>query len=101
MIDLYPHVFHNDARLKSHGPHAPKIEFPNMGTQKGGLLEFPLLRSPRGVVYGEGINPKLNPDRVVFRILGKSVTFMGVMSHAGNLYQGLQAREFVVSGFYY
>ena len=72
-----------------------------MGTQKGGLLEFPLLRSPRGVVYGEGINPKLNPDRVVFRIIGKSVTFMGVMSHAGNLYQGLQAREFVVSGFYY
>lgn len=72
-----------------------------MGTQKWGLLELPILKLPRGVVYGEGINPKLNPDRVVFRIIGKSITFMGVMSHAGNLYQGFQSSEFVVSDFYY
>lgn len=72
-----------------------------MGTQKGGLLEFPLVRSPRGEIYGDCTNPTLNSDRVVFRIIDKLVTFMGVMSHAGNEYQGFHAREFVVSGFYY
>lgn len=71
-----------------------------MGTQKGGLLEFPLFRSPRGEIYGESTNPTSDPDRVVFRIIDKSVTFMGVMSYAGNEYQGFHAREFVVSGFY-
>ena len=38
------------------------------------------------------------PDRVVFRLKqDDSVTFMGVMSHAGNEHQGYKKRELVVS----
>lgn len=66
--------------------------------KKGG---FPFEGHPEGKFMGKGTNPTSNPDRVVLRILDKSVTFMGVMSHAGNEYQGFHARKFVVSGFYY
>lgn len=38
LIGFYPHTFHNGPRLRSHGPPAPKIEFPNMGTTQRGNL---------------------------------------------------------------
>lgn len=101
LIGFYPHPFHNILRFRINGPPVPKIEFPNIGTQKRGLLEFPLLRSPRVEIYGQGTDPSLNPDRVVFRIIDNSVTFMGIMSHVGSKYQGFHIREFVVSGFYF
>lgn len=83
---------------------APPIGwFPNKGTLTGVLLEFPLLRSPRGEIFGGGTVPKHNPDRVVFHLDADTdtVTFMGVMSHAGNEPRGFGKRDFVVSGFYY
>lgn len=72
-----------------------------MGTLKGGPLESPLLRSPRGEVFGGSTISSDNPDRVVFRIIhDDSVTFMGVMSHVGNEHQGFMERELVVSDLY-
>lgn len=77
----------------------PLLNFPKMGNFKGGLLEFPLVRSPKGEIFG---GSTIHPDRVVFRInQDDSLTFIGVMSHAGNIHQGFAKREFVVSGFYY
>lgn len=47
-------------------------------------------------------DPVVNPDRVVFCMDSEgTVTFMGVMSHAGNQHQGFLKREFVVSAVFY
>lgn len=46
------------------------INFPNQGALLGGLLEFPLLRSPGGKIFRMTTNSLVNPARVVFaRIL--------------------------------
>ncbi len=92
-IGKYPHTFHNGPRSRKYGPPSPPIDFPNQGTEPGELLDFPALRSPRGEIFGPTTNPLLNPDRVVFRMdIEGIVTFMGLMSHAGNLDQGFQKR---------
>lgn len=80
-------------RKRKNGEHPapPPIDFPNQGTLTGDLFEFPLGRSPRGEIFGNSTITTRNPDRV---------TFMVVMSHAGNDHKGYQLREFVVSEFY-
>lgn len=63
---------------------------------------FPLLRSPRGEIFGVSTDPLANLDRVVFWMdVEGTVTFMGVLSHAKNTHKGLHTEEFVVSSFYY
>lgn len=87
---------------ESTGLQVPPIDFPNQGTVSGELLEFSLLRAPRGEIFGVTTNLLLNPDRVVYQMDVKgTVSFVGLMSHAGNLYQGFRKREFVMSAFYY
>lgn len=99
-IGLYPHKFYNGTSLK-HGKNVAGISFPNEGTFKGNL-EFPLLRSPQGQICTRGINLDNNPDRVVFRLDAQNtVSFLGLMSHAGSLQQGYAWNEFVVSCYYY
>lgn len=53
----------------------PRIDFPNRRTLPGGLLEFPLLRSPRGgggrEICGVITDLKVDPDRVVLRLDGE------------------------------
>ena len=83
------------------GDVGSSIDFPNRGTLTGELLEFPLLRSPKGEIFGGATISSDNPDRVVFMLHGNTATFMGVMSHAGNQHQGYHHSEFVVSRFYY
>lgn len=87
---------------KKTGTNAPAIIFPNEGTPREGLLEFPILSSPQGADIWAEIDGMKNPDRVVFRLEeDNTVTFMGVMSHAGNNHQHYKTREFVVYLFFY
>lgn len=67
-IAQYPHNFHNDVRLRKDKIASPPTVFPNKGTTVGGLIEFLILRSPQGVIFGWGANPDKNPNRVVFRL---------------------------------
>ena len=70
-----------------------------MGTLTGVLLEFPLLRSTKGEIFGRITISSDNPDGVVFIPDGNTATFMGVTSHTGNQHQGNHHCEFIVSGF--
>lgn len=82
-------------------PSAFSVEFLDMGTLEGGLLEFPLLRTPRGEIFGGSATSRDNPDRIIFRVSQDySVTFMGVMSHVGKEHQGFTKRKFIVSDLY-
>lgn len=102
MIAKYPHIFYNRKRMRKNGGHPPPpIDFQIRGLSQGELLEFPCVRSPKGEVFGSTTITARNPDRVVFMLHGNKVTFMGLMSHAGNDHQGYHPREFVVSGFYF
>lgn len=78
-------MFYNRPRYRQDGNKGPAIPFPSEGTPKGDLLEVPILRSPRGQVFAKATISEDNPDRVVFRLDAENtVTFMGLMSHAGN-----------------
>lgn len=48
ILGPYPHHFQNRLRRRLSGTRGSKILFPNEGTPKGDLLEFPILRSPKG-----------------------------------------------------
>ena len=89
MIDKYPHHFSNFLRINKDKTRNSTISFPNEGTTKGGLVEFPVLRSPQGQAFGVDTVLKKNPDRVVSRLdAWNTVTFMGLMSHAESQHQG-------------
>lgn len=68
------------------------LKFPTGGSLGGELLEFPICRSPRGKIFWEGTVVANNQDRAVFVVNNNLVTFMGVMSQAGNVYQGFHPR---------
>ena len=47
-------------------------------------------------------NLEKEPNRIVFRRdTGNTVTFIGLISHAGSLHQDYKRNEFVVSWWYY
>lgn len=79
------------------------IDFPNQGTSIKRLYAFPIMRRPRGKLFGHRAEPRKNPDRIVFSVDERvgEVTFIGLMSHAGCEQQGFERNEFEVSATYY
>lgn len=61
-------MFHNSVRNKKNGDTAPLIiDSPNKGTFTGVLLEFSLLSSRRGEIFGGGAKlPETSPTMLYF-----------------------------------
>lgn len=68
------------------------MKFSTRGSLGEKLLEFPICRFPREEIFWEETVVANNQDRVVFIVNNNLVTFMGVMSQAGNVYQGFHPR---------